>query len=463
MGPDETAPEFRAYLAVLRRHARLIVAVTAITLFAGLFYAFRQVPVYQSEAEVLVRPVTLIPTGASSTDELSMDDEQRLATSVEVTSLVAERLGKRVPEDSISVDAAADSHTLLFSGIGRSSRDAQRIAQAFAQAYLDLRRRQALSDLTTAAKPIRAQLDQLENQRQVIQRQLAATGSETSRLVLTTQLSTLLTEEANVKQSLNQFILPQDVNVGQILKPATHPSVPSSPDLVKTGTLALFVGISLAIGTAFVREHLDQRVWNREDLEQLTRVPVLAVLRGPGRWSRVARRVAMNQGEQAGQLGSPPADDYRSLRWRVLATASRHNLTSLIVTGLSSADSRSAITAQLGIALAETGQTVLLIADPRKPLLDRYFSLDSLRDGDAPSAEPAQLELADQPRSESLWRELCALRENLWLLRLPSDLTLSESEPIPKFLNQAREFADLVLIDAPAVSDVRLLDAGRRG
>ena len=65
---------------------------------------------------------------------------------------------------------------------------------------------------------------------------------------------------------------------GQVVQPAFLPSAPSNAGVVRNGFLALIVGLAIGTGTAFLRERLDDRVRDREDLEKHLGAPVLAVV-----------------------------------------------------------------------------------------------------------------------------------------------------------------------------------------
>jgi succinoglycan biosynthesis transport protein ExoP len=460
---DQTSAELRTYVGVVRRRAVQIFAVTGIVVAAALFYALRQTPVYQSEAEVLVRPVAIVPMGDTSGATVNMEDEQRIATSSEVASLAAKRLGGPVFKEQISVAAASDGHTLTFTGAGPSAANAERVTRSFVDAYLEYRRRQVLNQLKTAAEPTRAALAQLEVERRALQSRLDRTSGQSSQLSLKSELDALLLEETRVEQLLSQFILPDGVDVGEILQPASRPSSPSSPDYMKIVGLAVFVGLSLGVGYAFVSEQLDERVGGRQDLELLTGAPVLAVLPRPDRRKRLVRwRPIVQRIVKSSRSNSPLIDTYKSLCWRVVTAASQHNLTNLMVVSPKRSQIRTAVTAELGASVAETGRNVLLVlTEVPNRTLDQYLPVEQLRSSeDGGLVKPELMPELGSPNGDGnhdlqyLWAHLWLMRENLCVLPLPSDFTQLGSEVIGKLLAMAREFAELVLIDAPSTLEM---------
>jgi capsular exopolysaccharide synthesis family protein len=77
-----------------------------------------------------------------------------------------------------------------------------------------------------------------------------------------------------------------------------------------------------------------------------------------------------------GDPKSPVAESYRTLATNLLYAGSRHELKLLLVTSGTSAEGKTTTTANLGVALAQTGKRVIVVsADMRKPRLHRFFGL----------------------------------------------------------------------------------------
>src|SRR6266511_4740715 len=160
---DAARSELQEYLAVLWLRKWSILTIAGIALAGALFYSSRQTPTYRSSAEILVRPINLSSQNPNTPNGfLAMAPEQALATSQQVASIADEQLRKqRIAPAGISVDAPADSQTLIFNGSSTSPKAAQATAQAYADAYLELRRDQALQDLKTATDPIKSEISRV--------------------------------------------------------------------------------------------------------------------------------------------------------------------------------------------------------------------------------------------------------------------------------------------------------------
>ncbi|PON19157.1 hypothetical protein C2W62_04185 [Candidatus Entotheonella serta] len=132
-----------------------------------------------------------------------------------------------------------------------------------------------------------------------------------------------------------------------------------------------FVGIVLAgclgVGFAFVREYLDNRFKEADEVEPFLQIPFLGVVphyaQGKG---RVYEPVSLRE------PGSVAAESYRILRTRLQSAAPR--MKTLLITSALPSEGKSTTTANTGIAFARLGLRVLLVdIDLRRPSLHRHF------------------------------------------------------------------------------------------
>lgn len=123
------------------------------------------------------------------------------------------------------------------------------------------------------------------------------------------ELAVLEREVANAQRSYdavmsraNQTSLESQVtqtNVS-VVKQATPPPKPSSPNLVLNGLLALIGGALLAVGVALLRELMDPRLRTVEDVTQVLKLPMLLVM---PRTSDSSRRLADSTRQARQRLG----------------------------------------------------------------------------------------------------------------------------------------------------------------
>ncbi len=72
-----------------------------------------------------------------------------------------------------------------------------------------------------------------------------------------------------------------------VLNPAVEPSAPSSPNFKKNMALTVLLGLMLSGGVAFLLELINRRVRSADDLAQMLQLPVLAIIEGPRKRSRL--------------------------------------------------------------------------------------------------------------------------------------------------------------------------------
>ena len=113
-----------------------------------------------------------------------------------------------------------------------------------------------------------------------------------------------------------------------LITPASMPTSPASPDdLIDIGA-ALIVGLALGIGTAGLRDYLDDRLRGPLDLEAQAAAPVLALIPA----FRPARR---DPGGRLVIVASPDslvAEAYRGLRTRLVQVAAARDAKTVLVT-----------------------------------------------------------------------------------------------------------------------------------
>ncbi len=74
------------------------------------------------------------------------------------------------------------------------------------------------------------------------------------------------------------FPVPVADTAAQLISPATVPSSPYSPNWTRNLLMALLAGLALGFAVVFIRERLDDRLVGREDLEEASGAPVLAIV-----------------------------------------------------------------------------------------------------------------------------------------------------------------------------------------
>jgi len=133
--------------------------------------------------------------------------------------------------------------------------------------------------------------------------------------------------------------------------------------------LGAILGLLLGTGAVFLRDHLDDRVRDRADLERCLEAPVLAAI------PRVPRRAGHPASIFSRAPLSPAAEAYRHLRARLEPSMSVSDRgTVILVASWGMREGRTSVAANLAASLAYAGRTVILIdADLRRPSLSTVF------------------------------------------------------------------------------------------
>jgi polysaccharide biosynthesis transport protein len=443
---SQPAPELRAYLTTLWRWKWGILVVLAAVVATALFYSSRQTPLYESTAEVLVSPINFDPTQpASAGGFINMLTEERVGSSSHVASIASEQLGGSIPA-SIAVTSVEGTQSLLFQAVSPDPETAQSTAQAFAEAYLDFRRGNVLADLDAASQPLRDRIDQIDVQLQELQRKLLEENqSESERASLQIEFNSLLAQRGSFEQRLDDLVLPQNISVGEILQDAPFPDAPFSPDHQRTLTFAVFVGLSLGVGIAFLRDRLDRRVRGRDDLEEHVGAPALGMIpRFRSRFRARSPRLLTISDPNSGA-----SEAFRALATSLVKSADDRLVKNVMVTSANEGEGKTLTVANLGVALAQAGKRVILIsADLQRPKLETYFLAS--KGFLASNGEGLTDVLVGRRHASDVLSKTAV--DNLWLL--PAGPVPGTEDPslnpgsMSNVLSQFAAWADLVLVDS---------------
>ena len=223
-----------------------------------------------------------------------------------------------------------------------------------------------------------------------------------------------------------------------VLDPAVAPDNPALPLLYLNLAVGLMIGLLVGFVTALILGLLDRRIYNRDDIERLTVVPVL------GGIPREARATPIITPDGA---STARAEAFRVLRTNLEFADADTSRRSLLVTSSVSGEGKTTTLVNLAIVLAESGATVAVIdADLRTPRLAHYLGLDADRGLTDVLVGDVQLK-----ESLQLWGTLHPLTV-LTSGRIPTNPSeLLGSLAMGTVLDVLSSSYDYVLIDAPSV------------
>lgn len=433
-GPVVEEFELRDYLRVVWQRKWVVILIVLAATGGAVAYSSSQTPLYETGAEVLLQsrstdtlfgfdairdPVRLVPT------------EIRLIQSQPVRDAVTKSLGDAPP-----VSAKQVGDTEIIEVIARDP-DPQRaavVANAYANAYIDFRRTQAVDDVITAAAQVQGKISDLQPQID------GASGPERQALVDRQNLFQKKLDELQVDRALK-------TGGAQMATPASAPLSPASPNPVRSGLTALVGALILATALVFLLEYLDDSVKTNEDVEKLSgsppvvgRVPVVSGWRPKDTPFVVS----------SARPKSFPAESYRALRTAVHFLALDDPIRTLQVTSPGASAGKTTTVANLAVAMSAAGQRVLILCcDLRRPRIHEFFGLDNAIGFTSVllGQESVSTALQVVPGHKSLY-----LMASGPLPPNPSEL-LSSARTI-ELLESLQAIADIVLIDSPPVLPV---------
>ncbi|TDL41115.1 polysaccharide biosynthesis tyrosine autokinase [Arthrobacter nitrophenolicus] len=227
-----------------------------------------------------------------------------------------------------------------------------------------------------------------------------------------------------------------------IVTPATVPTMPSAPNTKLNLALGLFVGLAAGVGTAVLRNLMDNRVHGEADVAAISAAPVLG---------RIAFEPLASTSPLLTQSPSqsPRAESFRQLRTNLQFATAAGQGKSIVITSSLPGEGKSTTAANIAIALSEAGQAVCLVdADLRRPMMNEYLGLD--RNVGLTTALIGRAEVDDvlQPWGET----------NLFVLTSgqlpPNPSELLGSARMSNLVMRLEEIFDVVVIDAPPLLPV---------
>jgi succinoglycan biosynthesis transport protein ExoP len=257
------------------------------------------------------------------------------------------------------------------------------------------------------------------------------------------------------------------INEIKIVDPSTAAAAPYSPKPLVNIFLGVVGGLMLAAGIAFLWEKRDDSVRLPGHARSLLNVPELGVIPtvkvdGAKRW-RLGRNknvspeankdfVQVFKTAASGQAAAfRPAESFRV----TLASLLRESITggrpqAILVTSPSPGEGKTTVASNLGMALAETGRTVLLVdGDFRRPRQHHVFDLPNNWGLTSLLADGANMQ--DGVGMTTAFPGLSVLPSG------PAPENISKilySPALRQFFNLVRTRFDIILIDAPPILEV---------
>ncbi len=355
-------------------------------------------PVYVSKAEILVQPAAVPAFEQTSRGaEVNPGHERELVHSGEVAALVRKELGTTATVaqlgSRVGVSVVGGTRMLDLTFRAPTPAEAQRGAEAYAAAYLQLKRQQVEAIRAERTESIRAALSPIEDDLTVAQRRLGDVAPVSGEgLAAQARVDDLAAQAAPYQENLagNDVVNPGDV--GSVVSPASRLDRPVHPRPLLDGLVGAVLGLGAGVALGAGRLRIDRRLLGRADLEQHLGAPVLATVPRVRRPRPDPAAIAVEQPD------SRTSDAYRALRVRLLALARQRPLKTVLLASPAGDQGTKAVAVNLAASLAQAGKEVTLVSAGTGSL-EAAGSLppDEMRDLLAELGEGSDLVVVDAP------------------------------------------------------------------
>ncbi|MEJ5929234.1 polysaccharide biosynthesis tyrosine autokinase [Corynebacterium sp. H128] len=257
--------------------------------------------------------------------------------------------------------------------------------------------------------------------------------------------------QSNLETDVKTGISPINLTTTQV---AETPTAPVSPNLIKNLIIGILAGFLLGFGIAILRNVLDTRIHSLDDVRDITSIPLLGgVIDDPN--------AKQNPLVIRTKPYSPRSESFRALRTNLQFVNVDKEASIFVMTSPNPGEGKSTTSANLALAIAETGAKVALIeADLRLPMVHKYMNVEG-----AAGLTDVLIGKADVEDVLQRWG-----RTNLYFLpagRIPPNPSeLLSSSAMNAVLEELGEEFDFIIIDAPpvlSVTDAAVIGHGKTG
>lgn len=272
------------------------------------------------------------------------------------------------------LEPAAPAIVALEAEIAKTRQEINELEKEFARSQMTVAEQKWQADLERE-KELAKQFEQVRQQAVQLNGQIAQYTILESEYEQTRKLCDTLDDRIK-ELSVIEETGALNVTVLETAEPAMEPS---EPQKAKAMMLALGLGLFAGTGLALLREWRDQRLRSTQEISALLGLPVLGSIPAMGG----SRQAPSERGQKVRHSpGSREAEAFRTVRTAIFFRAPKEEIRTILVTSPAPGEGKSTSAANLGIAMAQAGQKVLILdADFRRPMQHTIFGLNRERKG----------------------------------------------------------------------------------
>lgn len=336
---------------------------------------------------------------------------------------------------------------------------------------------QKYTDKYPGVKRVKEQIENLESQLKGFSGQ----ELEYARLTREVEVNKKLYEMLREKLEEARITEAQRVSDVSIVDPAVLPGGPIGTQKETEMIIAGLLGIILGVALAFVRESLDTSIGTIEDVENITKLPVLGVVPSvpatlkeeKNILTKFKRRFLLGEKSEAEEIyirlivhhepSSSIAEACRNIRTNLKLDTSKK---AILITSAGPREGKTTVLTNLGLTVAQTGAKILLVStDLRRPALDKTFGLprepgiNEVISGKA-TLEESLRSVSDMILGDMELKEIIKSPgiENIWVLtggRIPlNPAEILESPEMGNLIKELKNRFDVIFFDSPPVLPV---------
>lgn len=444
----------RDYLRVLRSHRLLILGFTIAFAAAAFLVSSLQEKEYRAETDLLFRDISsdLSLIGRASIPELAPDQRAAInadrVTRPDVVDRVRRSLNTNLSngqiQSEISTDVGSQTNFVIVRATDKDPQFAAKLANAFGE---------EVQALDTAE--VRDRLDKV----------ITGLNADVRRARKAGDLVTVQVDQTQLAQLQTVRDLARPVEVASAAEP---PAEPSSPRTRRNTALGALVGLAFGLLAAFLRDSLDRRLRNTDEVQAELHLPVIG---------RIPDDALGHAGFANGTVEDADAEShleaFRMLRTNLEFLQSGTPLKTVMVTSGLPEEGKSTVALALAGAAAVAGKRTLLVeCDLRRPCLSERLGIDEvpgLTDylvGDAKPAEilqvvklgavaPGNGASGSEDQDDEASSMVCITAGST--AQLPAEML--GSERFSNFLTKVSRAYDIVVLDtSPILSVVDALE-----
>ena len=444
------------YVRVIQRRKWIILAVFFVVTLGAAGYAAHKGTVHKSTVEV-VTPYVQPPNSSggssagasgSSADARFLAGQAAFAESVPVLDQ-AVKLAAADKTNPVIISAQALAHAasvtpssvadiLAFSAHQKKAADSATLANAYAKAYVSARTAQFTALYGPTISRLRAEIAKYKKQ---------IDDPNTSKEEVRSIRPQYNLDLKNLAP-LASFVAQESRGIQVQPTSSQTSAVKSSP--VKYGIGGALAGLVLGLIVGFIWDAIDNGARTRQQLAGTLNLPVLGNLPTPPRRLRADNRLSTME---PGEVG---AEAFRLLAVRLGLLATGGGSRSVVITSALEEEGKSTTAANLSVALAQIGKSVVLLdGDLIRPTAARFFGAD----GQAGLFEVLSGELGiddvavsvDVPAGQGAAGRLQVVPAG----HVTSEATgLLASESLDEVVAALKRTADYIIVDSPPILTV---------